>query len=299
MQPGDYLLEGKYAYVGRNFYFRIEDDIIKASSLTSLAFVSVVQPVDNSKIFPETISCPESFKEETLCLQLTKEDAKAIKGAVAGGEEPIPAQWYRRAIMVKGFELSYTDGLCVWLETFLGPKYKMYHRQSVLQKDFPVCKYATSQPDIGFYYLEKFAVENTIIACSVESVAGGVSSLELEDKQRCMIKSGGESQPSQPHTLFGHGGEDKLKSGGEPQAIAAMLVMACQIGTQAALNGKYFDKAIIFGNCREAEGNMVTPYKLTIHFTERYTAVYKGSQMNCFTYFSSVKHFLENPDELL
>ena len=92
-------------------------------------------------------------------------------------------------------------------------RFTVFSNQKLLSQ--PLCRFATSKPDLAFFHRENYAFNESVVGCIG---IGGVGEEAVEEN---------------PYTLTGAFGEDKppgLIETGESQVVASMVLLAATLG---------------------------------------------------------------------
>ena len=276
IEASDYLPEGSYAYIAGDTFFLTYITTL-ASRLGSVPLPYKKRVVDSAELLPSLSALDPLPEISTMVLSFTVSRAEFDK-VMSGAEITVQ----KDHLFTQFPELGHTKALATYLkmEVFREEMFTLSSNETLLSQ--PICQFATSKPDLAVWHKEKYVFQ--------ERLLGGVQ-----------VDGSVQEQEENLHILTGAVGEDKLsRQTAVNQVVAAMLLLATALGSEAVREEKYFNKALIFGELRNLATDNAHVYKLELDFERGVSRVYMGKQeVPTAKFIQGVKLLLEDPQIFL
>ena len=104
---------------------------------------------------------PVNWMSMLISFHVTKDEYDALMRGDKDTLKVTPMQ-----IVEEGMgEVCHTKALASYLKKELGDNFTIFANQELLGRTLPLCKYATSRPDLAFYHNKKYVYEGNL-GCS-------------------------------------------------------------------------------------------------------------------------------------
>ena len=213
-EASDYLPDGSYAFVANDTFF-LTFETKPASALGAVPLPCEIRVVDPVELLPPLSGQWLALRTMVLAFNVTKKDYDTMVSFGEGAQLTLR----REHLVTQGLpELRYTKAFATYLkEVVLGEEtFTVCSNQKL--PSLPICRYATSKPDLAFFHKQKYTFEGLLLGCSVV----------VQDE------AAQEEEEENTYTLTGAVGEDELlEQTVENQVVATMVLLATALGFQA------------------------------------------------------------------
>ena len=288
IKASDYLPEGTYAYIAGDTFF-LTYITTPASRLGSVPLPYKKRVVDSAELLPSLSALDPLLEISTMVLSFTVSKAEFDK-VMSGAEITVQ----KDHLFTEFPELGHTKALANYLkmEVFREEMFTLSSNETLLSQ--PICQFATSKPDLAVWHKEKYVFQERLLGgVLVDGRAQELGGVQVDGRA--------QEQEENLHILTGAVAEDKpLQQMAVNQVVAAMLLLATALGSEAVREEKYFKKALIFGELRNLATDNARVYKLELDFERGVSRVYMGKQeVPTAKFIQGVKLLLEDPQIFL